>query len=104
MLVRMSYGRRDLEVDVPDGNLAGILRMSKIKPLENPSEAVRRALDEPIACEPLGRLAQGVGAGSTSAHVCIVVSDITRPVPSKILLPPMLDVLEKHGIHRENIG
>jgi nickel-dependent lactate racemase len=103
MLVRMNYGKRGLEVDVPDGNLAGILRMRKIKPLENPSEAVRRALDEPIACEPLGRLAQGVGTGVAPAHVCIVVSDITRPVPNKIILPPILDVLEKHGIHREDI-
>jgi len=97
MLVRMSYGKQGLEVNVPDSNLADILRMIKTKPLDSPSEAVRKALDEPIASDSLGRLAQG------KESVCIVVSDITRPVPNKIILPPMLDVLERSGIRRENI-
>lgn len=97
MLVRMSYGTRGLEVDIPEDNLAGILRMNKIKPLEDPSAAVRSALDEPIASDPLARLAQ------ERESACIVVSDITRPVPNKVILPPLLDVLEKNGIRRENI-
>lgn len=97
MLVRMSYGKRDLEVNVPDNNLAAILRMKKIKSLENPSMAIRRALDKPIASRPLELLAQD------KKSVCIVVSDITRPVPNKVILPPMLDVLEKSGIHKDHI-
>ncbi len=97
MLVRMSYGKRDLEVNVPDNSLAAILRMRKLKPLEDPSMAVRRALDNPIASRPLEILAQG------KKSACIVVSDITRPVPNKVILPPMLDVLEKSGIHRDRI-
>lgn len=97
MLVKMSYGKRDLEVNVPEDNLAAILSMKKIKPLENSSMAVRRVLDKPIASRPLELLAQG------KKSVCIVVSDITRPVPNKVILPPMLDVLEKSGIHRDHI-
>ena len=97
MLVKMSYGKSGLEVDVPDNNLMGILRMNKIEPLEDPSAAVRKALDSPIASDPLAHLAQ------SRKSACVVISDITRPVPNKIILPPILDVLEKNGIHKDNI-
>ena len=97
MLVRMEYGKRGIKVDVPDSNLVGVIRMNKIEPLKDPSETVRKMLDEPIDSEPLASLARG------KKSVCIVVSDITRPVPNKIILPPMLDVLEKNGISRDNI-
>ncbi len=97
MLIKMDYGKRGLEVSVPDGNLAGVLRMNKIEPLKNPSEAVRDVLEEPTASAPLKRLARG------KESACVVISDITRPVPNKIILPPILNVLEDNGIHRENI-
>lgn len=97
MLVGMKYGKRVLEVNVPDSNLAGILKMNTTKPLEHPSAAIRKALESPIGSSPLERLAQG------KESACVVVSDITRPVPNKAILPPILDVLERSGIHRENI-
>jgi len=97
MLVRMNYGSRGLEVDVPDRNLTGILRMNKIRPLEDSSEAIRTALEEPIASEPLGCLAK------REKSACVVISDITRPVPNEVILPPILDALEKNGIRREDI-
>ena len=34
---------------------------------------------------------------------CIVISDITRPVPNKVILPPILETLEKAGIPRDKI-
>jgi nickel-dependent lactate racemase len=33
----------------------------------------------------------------------VVISDITRPVPNKVILPPLLQVLEESGLGRENI-
>jgi len=97
MLIRMNYGKRGLEVHVPDNNLAGILRMRKTEPLKNPSEAVKCVLEKPTASAPLGCIAQG------KKSACIVISDITRPVPNRIILPPILEVLEKNGIHKDNI-
>ncbi|MBF8297163.1 MAG: Transcriptional regulator, partial [Bacteroidetes bacterium] len=35
--------------------------------------------------------------------VCITVCDITRPVPNKKLLPPVLRILEKSGVKGKNI-
>jgi len=97
MLIKMNYGKRGLEVDVPNSNLAGILRMNDVETLKNPSIAVREALDHPTASEPLERLAQGRNSA------CVVISDITRPVPNKVILPPILDVLQQGGIRREDI-
>ena len=39
--------------------------------------------------------------GRTSA--CIVISDVTRPVPNRVILPPILRTLERQGIPSEQI-
>lgn len=97
MIVEMRYGKEGLKVEVPDENLVEVLRMRRLKPLEAPMEAVIKALLEPIASPPLAELAKG------KKNACIVISDITRPVPNKIILPPMLSLLEKSGIPKDKI-
>ena len=59
----------------------------------NETEEVRRALREPIG-KPV--LAELVNPGDS---VCIITSDITRPCPSTVILPPLIDELEAAGIH-----
>ena len=71
--------------------------MDSAEPLADPESAVRQALAEPIESLPLEELARG------KKDACVVISDFTRPVPNKIILPPILDTLEKSGIKRENI-
>lgn len=34
---------------------------------------------------------------------CVVISDVTRPVPNAVILPPLLATLEQNGIPRERI-
>jgi nickel-dependent lactate racemase len=65
-------------------------------PAIGPAE-ILAALQEPIGTATLAVLAQG------KRSACIVISDITRPVPNKLLLPPLLNTLEAAGIDRENI-
>jgi len=64
-------------------------------PISSPD--IEQALQHPIASAPLAQLAQG------KRSACIVISDITRPVPNKLLLPPMLKTLEEAGIPRAAI-
>lgn len=97
MLVKMNYGKSGLDVNIPEDNLSGILRMNKLKPLENPTLAVKKVLENPTASEPLSSIAGG------KKNACIVISDITRPVPNKVILPPILETLENNSISRENI-
>ena len=97
MQVGMKYGRGLLEVEIPEKNLAGVLTLQESVPIKDPNHAVWDALQSPIQSAPLAALAQN----RTSA--CVVISDITRPVPNKLILPPILQTLESSGILRENI-
>ena len=97
MLVDMKYGRGELPVEIPDENLAHVLRLREYVPIEKPREAVFNALEYPVSSPPLRELAQN------RKSACVVISDITRPVPNKLILPPILKILEQNGIQRENI-
>jgi len=96
MRVMLDYGRSGLAVDVPDDRLVGPLAVREVSPLEDPSAAVA-ALERPIGTPPLRELAMG------GSDACIVVCDITRPVPNKVLLGPILDVLHGAGVPRERV-
>ena len=97
MRVGMKYGRDLLEVEIPDQNLAGVLTLQKSVPIEQPERTVWDAIESPIHSAPLATLAKD----RTSA--CVVISDVTRPVPNKLILPPILQTLESSGIPREEI-
>ena len=97
MRVEMRYGTGTLPIEIPDKNVAGVLEISDSIPLSDEDGAVREAIGQPIASQPLVELARG------RESACIVISDITRPVPNKVILPPMLETLEATGIPREKI-
>ncbi|HSZ16880.1 MAG TPA: nickel-dependent lactate racemase [Terracidiphilus sp.] len=91
------FGKSGIEVEVPDTFDCREVRSRKTVAVEDESAAVARALDRPIACEPLVDLARGKKTAAIS------VCDITRPAPNRITLPPLLDRLQTAGIDRENI-
>ena len=95
MKVHLAYGKRGLDVELPDH--ATVVMPQHTPRLLDPEGAVRRALQEPLASPPLREL---VRAGDS---VAIVVSDITRPVPNRILLPPVLEALESAGVTKERL-
>lgn len=97
MRVEMRYGTGTLPIEIPDKNVAGVLEISESVPLSDGDRAVQEALAQPIASRPLAELAKG------RESACIVISDITRPVPNKVILPPILATLEHTGIPREKI-
>ncbi len=98
MKVVLKYGTAGLPVSLPEtSGFLGILAPSAPEPLGDPGGAVARGLAEPIASPPLSALARG------RRSACIVVSDITRPVPNKVLLPPVLRTLSDAGIPRERV-
>ena len=97
MRVTLEYGRTGLEVDLPAANIVKCLGYRSAQPLADPDDAVRDALVSPIGCDPLVDLARG------KSSACVVISDVTRPVPNAVLLPPVLETLEKSGIPREDI-
>ncbi len=95
MIANLLCGKDILPVDLP-GNVQ-LIENKPALPLKNPREAVEDALRSPIGTPPLSEVAKG------RKDACIVISDVTRPVPNKIILPPLLRTLEESGIARENI-
>ena len=97
MRVHLEYGRTGLDVELPDRNVIGCLQYRPTKPLDDPEAAVRQNLAQPIGARPLQDLARG------RRNACVVVSDVTRPVPNQVILPPILETLEAAGIPRHEI-
>ncbi|MCA9118231.1 MAG: nickel-dependent lactate racemase [Planctomycetaceae bacterium] len=97
MRVRLDYGRTGLEVELPDANVVGPLSLQPVEPLADPADAVAAKLAAPTGTAPLAELARG------RRSACILICDITRPVPNELLLGHILPVLEQAGIPREAI-
>jgi nickel-dependent lactate racemase len=95
MKVHLAYGRHGLDVELPDD--ADVLLPERTPALPQPQAAVREALSEPIGSRPLSALLR------PSDTVAVVISDITRPVPNQLLLPPILETVAEAGIHREQV-
>lgn len=98
MHVTLDYGKTGLAVTLPDDRLlAPPLAIRPAEPLANPADAIAEAIRNPIGSQPLAELARG------KKTACIVVCDITRPVPNALILPPLLRTIEAAGVPREGI-
>ncbi len=96
MKVTLEYGRTGLDVELPNKTI-GPLSIRDAVPLDDPEAALHAALANPIGTKSLAELAKG------KKSACILICDITRPVPNKLLLPPVLETLEEAGIPRSEI-
>ena len=92
---KLLFGEETVDLRVPQS--ATLLEMKPLRGLEDPEGAVYSALADPIESPPLAELAKG------RKNACVVISDFTRPVPNKIILPPLLKSLEQSGLKREQI-
>jgi len=97
MQIKLEYGRSGLSAEIPDANLVKVLNLSPAEPVADPNAAIEHAIRNPIGARSLTELAQG------KRDACIVICDVTRPVPNKTLLPPILAALTEAGIPREKV-
>jgi lactate racemase len=95
MRAELLCGEKTVDLELPDS--VERLEMEPLKPLPDPTGAVRRALAKPIESPPLRALARG------KKNACVVISDITRPVPNKVILPPLLEELLESGLSKDDI-
>lgn len=97
MRIHLDYGREGLDVDLPDANLAHILGIKPADPLLDPRYGVQWALNNPVGTPPLAELAKG------RRDACIIICDITRPVPNGLILEEMLPILAENGLPPEKV-
>ena len=97
MQLEIGFGNAPQTVELPDENVLDVLYPNGIEAPEDSAAEVARALSSPIGTLPLAELAKG------RKKVAIVTSDITRPMPSKVVLPLVLNELFLAGISPQDI-
>jgi len=95
MHIHLAYGRRGLDIDLPDH--AQVIEPRFVPGLPEEAAALRDALRQPIGSPPLAEL---VKPGDS---VVIVHTDITRATPNERILPVLLAELAAAGVRREDI-
>ena len=91
MQISIPYGRTHISAEIPDARIKAVLRsrLESYVPAKGETELVEAALAAPIGTVTLEELAKG------KENVVIIASDHTRPVPSKVLMPPMLAAIRR---------
>ncbi len=97
MKIELLYGKTGISAELPDDINVTTINKHPMAPLSDPDAAVREALTKPVGCLPLAELARG------KKSACILICDVTRPVPNGTLLPPIVETLTGAGIPKENI-
>jgi nickel-dependent lactate racemase len=95
--IELNYGRGRLPVDLSDEIELRVIRKRQMPVLPDPEGAVREALAQPTGVPPLAELARGKGSA------CILICDITRPVPNGLFLPILIEQLLHAGLAAERI-
>ncbi len=88
---QIPYGNGKLSLSLAQEEVTGIFRsaIEQEHPACSGIELVEKALERPLASPGLSELARG------RKTAVIIASDHTRPVPSKVIIPPMLRELRR---------
>ena len=111
MHIDLRYGKGTYRLPLdPDWDVT-LIRKPEMPVLPDPVAAIERALAQPVGASALAEEARG------KRSACILVCDITRPVPNRLFLPPMVrtlldagvpaagvTILVATGLHRPNEG
>ena len=95
--INLNYGRGSIPIEIDESWEAEIIRKPKMPIVPEPRHAVQKALLSPSS----GPSLQAVARDKESA--CILICDITRPVPNGLLLPEIVSELMTAGIPRTSI-
>ena len=92
MELEFGYGKGVQTVQVPERNLLGVLMSNPLNHERRGQDAVRYALENPIGAPRLGSLVK------PGQKIAIITSDISRPLPSYDVVPPVLEELFAAGV------
>ncbi len=95
--VHLRYGHSGLDVRLPAHARPTLIGKRPLPKLADQPGAVRHALAHPVGARPLAELARGRGSA------CILVCDITRPVPNRLFLRPVIETLVASGMPKDRI-
>ncbi|MFA9422339.1 MAG: nickel-dependent lactate racemase [Sedimentibacter sp.] len=97
MIHELKFNKGKLLVEIKDKNFYGELLPNEVKIELTDEDEVTRALENPIGSK---RLRDIIKPGE---KIAIITSDITRPMPSKVVLPLVLEEIKAAGVKEEDI-
>ena len=97
MHIDLRYGKGTYRLDLDPAWDVTVIRKPEMPLLADPVGAVRAALAQPVGARPLAEEARG------ARSACILVCDITRPVPNGLFLPLLVRTLMDAGVPKEGI-
>ena len=97
MPIIMRYGKKGLPLNLPDGLNVTVVQKKVMPVLANPESALHDAFADPVGSRSLEEEVRGC------QNACILICDITRPVPNGTILPILVKKLVHSGIEPEAI-
>jgi lactate racemase len=97
--MKLKYGKEEIQLILPDKNILQVINLKEQEVLSNPEEKLKYLLNNPIGSPSLKELI----FQKKAQKILIMVNDITRPTPYKVILPPLLKELEEIGVNKEDI-
>lgn len=97
MKIGLKYGSGTVNIKLPENQIIGIYEPDKIKGVKDIITEVRKSIQTPIGSKRLKDIAKPYN------KVAIVVDDVSRAVPTKNLLLPIVDELKSAGVNKKNI-
>jgi len=98
--MELRYGKDTVKLPLEEKNIIKILNLKNRGVLLNPEDKLKELLKNPICSISLKELI----FQRKARKILIIVNDITRPTPYKIILSPLLSELKEAGIRKEDIN
>jgi nickel-dependent lactate racemase len=95
--VWLPYGKTEVCLRVPARNFLGSIEPREKPGVPDAKAEIEKALKEPVSSKRLVEIVK------PESKVAIVVDDATRPAPSHLMVPPLLDELNSAGVKDENV-
>ena len=97
MRYEVGIGTRTEGFELPEEDVIEVMHANPVAPGPTGEKVVRASLEAPIGTP---RLRELVRPGQT---VCVITSDVTRPLPTATVLPPVMDELHAAGVRDEDV-
>lgn len=97
MKFKYGFGKQYKEFEIDEKNILMEVRQNTVEVGLTGADEVKRALQNPIGTPKLSQIVK------PGERTVIITSDITRPMPSKVVLPPLIEELLEAGLKYEDI-
>jgi nickel-dependent lactate racemase len=95
--VWLPYGKTEVCARIPTRNFLGTITPNEKPGVADPRAEIERSIKEPVGSKSLS---DTVKPGD---KIAIIVDDVTRATPTNLMLPPLLDELNRLGLKDENV-